>query len=77
MVTTSPRPRCPKAYTILESLIVLAILAVFTWVALALFKHEKKPAKSAEQHPPAAEAPAAPGAPADAAPPAANDAPKE
>jgi|GEM_PF-5011555 len=74
MVTTSPRPRHPKAYTILESLTVLAILAIFFWVAFALYKNGGKPAKSTGQSPPASSAATA-GKPGDVAPPAGDAVP--
>lgn len=75
MVTTSPRPPHPKGYTILESIIVLGILVILSWVAFALYKHEEKPAKSTDQNPPAISA-AADDKPVDP-PPAGSDAPKE
>jgi hypothetical protein len=44
MVTTTRHQSYHKAYTIIESLVVLAILTVLTMVVIALFIHEKKPA---------------------------------
>lgn len=41
MITSTWRQPSLKAYTIIESLVVLAILSVLTMVLLALFKHEK------------------------------------
>ncbi len=76
MVTTSPRPRHPRAYTILESLIVLAILAILSWVVFALFMHDKKPEASADGSPPPRSADTS-ADPADAPPPAGGDTPKE
>lgn len=45
MVKTSRLQTFPKAYTIIESLVVLAILAVLTVVIIALINHEKTPAE--------------------------------
>jgi hypothetical protein len=74
MVTTSPRPRHPKAYTILESFVVIAILAIFSWVVLALLKHDDKAGDSTTPEPPAnsADNGAEPEKPS-----AGSDAPKE
>lgn len=77
MVTTSPRTRHPRAYTILESFIVLAILAILSWVAIALYKHGGKPTGAESPDPSAAEVAPAIGAPAVLTPPAGVDVPKE
>lgn len=45
MVKTTQNQSFSKAYTIIESLVVLAILAVLTVVIIALLKHEKAPAE--------------------------------
>lgn len=42
MSSTTRRQNCLKAYTIIESLVVLAILTIFIMVAMALFLHEKE-----------------------------------
>lgn len=49
MLKTSRLHPFPKAYTIIESLVVLAILAVLTVVLFALLKHEKAPAKTTDK----------------------------
>ena len=41
MIPTTRRQPCPKAYTIIESLVVLVLLTIITVVLLALFKYEK------------------------------------
>ncbi len=76
MVTTSPRPRHPGAYTILESFVVLGILAILCWLGLALYKYHNKAAGSEKPNPPAhsADAGVAPQSPP---PPADSDAQKE
>jgi hypothetical protein len=74
MVTTSPRPRHPKAYTILESFVVIAILAIFSWVAFALLKHDDKAGDSTAADPPAS---SADNGAEPAKPPAGSDAPEE
>ena len=51
MVTTTRRQSHLKAYTIIESLVVLAILAILTVVVVALYMHEMKPADPAEALP--------------------------
>jgi len=43
MVTKNRPLPCPKAFTIIESIVVLAILVVFTMVALALYNYETNP----------------------------------
>ena len=42
MITTTRRQPYLKAYTIIESLVVLVILTILTMVLLALFKHQKE-----------------------------------
>jgi competence protein ComGC len=65
MFTTIRRQPRPKAYTIIESLVVLLILTVVTMVVVALVIHKKEPAQ-----PKGITAPNA--APADPLPPAAT-----
>ena len=54
MIPTTRRQPCLKAYTIIESLVVIAILTVITFVLLALFKYEKdeSPKKGKASHAP-------------------------
>jgi competence protein ComGC len=65
MFTTIRRQPCPKAYTIIESLVVLVILAVFSMVVMALVIHKKEPVQPKGITVPNA-------APADPSPPAAT-----
>lgn len=61
MITTTRRQPLPKAYTIIESLVVLVVLSVFTVVLLALFKHQKEgPLKPGKATPALLTAPADP-----------------
>ena len=46
MFTTIRHQPFPKAYTIIESLIVLGILTVFSMVVMALVIHKKDPVQS-------------------------------
>ena len=45
MFTNKQRPNCQQAYTIFESLIVLALLVIFALVGTAIYLHEKKAAE--------------------------------
>lgn len=61
MITTTWRQPNLKAYSIIESLVVLVILAVLTVVLLALFKHEKDASlRKGKTSPAPLSAPAAP-----------------
>jgi prepilin-type N-terminal cleavage/methylation domain-containing protein len=62
MITTTRRQPCPKAYTIIESLVVLVILTVITMVGLALLKYETAPEKSTGKAPNSAPAKPSPAA---------------
>ncbi|QTN31990.1 type II secretion system protein [Akkermansiaceae bacterium] len=46
MVTTTRHPRHPRAYTIIESLVVLTVLAVITMVVIALLNHRQEAAQT-------------------------------
>ena len=50
MITTTRRQPLPKAYTIIESLVVLVVLSVLTMVLLALFKHQKEDHKKGKAY---------------------------
>ena len=39
----SQRDRPPSGFTIIESIVVLVIIAVLTWVVIALVKHRTDP----------------------------------
>lgn len=49
MLTSTRRPACSKAFTIIESLVVLVILTIFAIVVIALVIHEKKPAQTVDE----------------------------
>lgn len=51
MVITSRHKPYAKAYTIIESLVVLGLLAVLTVVIIALLKHGKEPEEPAGKAP--------------------------
>lgn len=42
MLTKKQRPHYRQAFTILESLIVIALLVILVWIGTALFLHEKE-----------------------------------
>lgn len=49
MIKTIRHQPCPKAFTIIESLVVLVILTIITMVVLALLKLEMEPAKPTDK----------------------------
>jgi hypothetical protein len=76
MLTTSQIPSHPKAYTILESLVLLGILTILSWVGMALYKHHEKTVESKSLNPPAPAAEVG-AAPLDPLPTTGSGSPKE